>query len=96
MVRRNVSRALSRRRSKLAGIALAVGLAVPGAFIAATPATAGAAPANPLGPLVAQLEAFYAQAVVNTSDTLYEVVFLLSDATNVSCLLNPGPDPYCL
>lgn len=84
------------RRGKVAAIGLAAGLALPGAFLAATPATAGAAPANPLAPVVAQLQAFYAQAVSNTAATLFEVEFLVGDATNLSCLLDPGPDPYCL
>jgi hypothetical protein len=96
MMRRNSGRARSRRQGKLAAIGLAAGLAVPGAFLAATPATVGAAPANPLGPVVTQLQGFYAQALINASVTLFEVEFLVADATNLSCLLDPGPDPYCL
>ncbi|HEX3565276.1 MAG TPA: hypothetical protein VHU17_07885 [Acidimicrobiales bacterium] len=50
-------------------LVLATGLLVPGALVALTPSTAGADGTDPLGPTIAQIEAFYAGAVANAQST---------------------------
>lgn len=91
-----------RGRGKVAALALAAGLAVPGALVALTPSTAGAA-SDPLGPTITQLETFYAAAAANTVgaynqvywNTWYILFGPFAVVPTVECLvtgiLNPQP-----
>jgi hypothetical protein len=62
-----------RVRRRMIALVLATGLLVPGALVALTPSTAGADGTDPLGPTLAQVEAFYATAVANGQVTLASV-----------------------
>jgi hypothetical protein len=68
-----------RVRSRMIALTLAVGLVVPGALVALTPSTAGAAGSDPLGPTIAQLEATYAVTVANAESVLPAVYYPLYD-----------------
>jgi hypothetical protein len=79
-------------------LTLVAGPALPGAVVALTPSTAGAAGTDPIGPTITQLEQFYATALANTEATLNltELVIAIGNLTRLPfCLLNAGPDPYC-
>jgi hypothetical protein len=67
-----------RVRGKMAALTLAAGLILPGALVALTPSIADAQGSDPLGPTIAQVETFYAEAVANTQQTqqtLYRELF---------------------
>ncbi|HEY1827449.1 MAG TPA: hypothetical protein VGF87_05480 [Acidimicrobiales bacterium] len=59
-----------RMRGKVFALAAAAATVLPGAFVVLTPTGAGAAPTNPLGPTIAQLQAEYALLLVNVESTL--------------------------
>jgi hypothetical protein len=73
MQRRRDHGPMARVRGKMAVLGLAAALVVPGVVLFASPTTAGAAQADPLGPTITQLENFYAVALANTEGTLANI-----------------------
>jgi hypothetical protein len=77
---------------RVAALALAAGLVVPGAFVALTPSTAGAQGANPLAPTIAQAVLFYDESAADVylvvTDASYEALGPFGVYGEAYCLVN--------
>jgi len=95
MARLNLVGKLAGRR-RIAAVVIAAGLVAPGAFVAFTPATAGADTSDPVGTVVAQAEAVVGQVDSATITIEQEALLavLESSLLSGSCLTRVLTSPF--